>query len=179
MQTYVILLRGVMPTGKNKVPMAALRAALTKAGLTAVKTYIQSGNVVAQSALDHDALRSLVHNTIQQEIGADIAVVTLTATEMQQILANQPFTDGGHERLYFTVLAAQPDPDRLADLLALDFTPTQIQIIDTIVYILYATKASDSRFTNNFFERKLKVTATTRNFNTMMRLAELSAELLV
>lgn len=33
--------------------------------------------------------------------------------------------------------------------------------------------SGDSRFNNNYFERKLKVTATTRNFNTMTKLVKL------
>jgi uncharacterized protein (DUF1697 family) len=49
MTNDIILLRGVMPSGKNAVPMAPLRAALEKAGLHKVRTYIQSGNVLAQA----------------------------------------------------------------------------------------------------------------------------------
>lgn len=48
-------------------------------------------------------------------------------------------------------------------------------MVDDTIYTRYATKHSDSRFTNNFFERRLKVAATTRNFNTMSRLVDLSA----
>ena len=48
MGTYVVLLRGVMPYGRNKVPMATLRTILSEAGLENVQTYIQTGNVVAR-----------------------------------------------------------------------------------------------------------------------------------
>lgn len=40
MEQYVILLRGVTPTGQNKVLMEPLRAALANAGFEAVRTYI-------------------------------------------------------------------------------------------------------------------------------------------
>ena len=49
--TYVVLLRAVMPTGKNKVPMAQLREVLTQAGFENVRTYIQSGNVLLNTPL--------------------------------------------------------------------------------------------------------------------------------
>ena len=39
MNTRIILLRGVMPVGKNKVPMGQLREVLTKAGFKNVRTY--------------------------------------------------------------------------------------------------------------------------------------------
>jgi uncharacterized protein (DUF1697 family) len=74
MKTHAIFLRGVTPTGKNKVPMAELRAALTRAGLLDVQTYIQSGNVVARSRLARSALQAPVHDVIAQSIGADITV---------------------------------------------------------------------------------------------------------
>ena len=38
MRTYVVLLRGVMPYGRNKVPMATLRTILSEAGLRDVQT---------------------------------------------------------------------------------------------------------------------------------------------
>ena len=49
MKVYIALLRGINVSGKKKIPMADLRAMLTNMGLTNVKTYIQSGNVVFQS----------------------------------------------------------------------------------------------------------------------------------
>ncbi|MDU3831014.1 DUF1697 domain-containing protein, partial [Gemella haemolysans] len=42
----IALLRGVTPTGKNRIPkMSFLVEILEKVGLKKVKTYIQSGNV--------------------------------------------------------------------------------------------------------------------------------------
>jgi uncharacterized protein (DUF1697 family) len=79
MKTYIILLRGVMPTGKNKVPIALLRAALEKAGLKNVRTYIQSGNVVAESSLSQSRIEKLVHDVIKKRFGGDIAVLARTA----------------------------------------------------------------------------------------------------
>ncbi|WP_373809434.1 DUF1697 domain-containing protein, partial [Porphyromonas loveana] len=47
MTRYIVLLRGVMPTGKNRIPkMADLRDMLEREGFLHVRTYIQSGNIV-------------------------------------------------------------------------------------------------------------------------------------
>lgn len=170
---YVILLRGVMPTGRNRVPMAQLRTALTEAGLVEVRTYIQSGNVIAASPLDAAAVEQLVHDTIREKIGADIAVIVRTPEQLGRVLAQNPFPDADTSRLYYTLFQTPPDPKRLSDLLAMECAPDLIRVTDAALYTLYATKHSDSRFTNNFFESKLKVKATTRNFNTMTRLLEL------
>jgi uncharacterized protein (DUF1697 family) len=174
-QTYVILLRGVMPTGRNRVPMALLRDALVEAGLENVQTYIQSGNVIADSRLDAAAVERLVHDTIKEKIGADIAVIVRTPEQLGRVLAQNPFPDADTSRLYYTLFQTFPDPQRLSDLLAMDCAPDLIRVTDAALYTLYATKHSDSRFTNNFYESRLKVKATTRNFNTMTRLLELSS----
>lgn len=175
MQTYALFLRGVMPTGKNRVPMADLRAALSEAGLFDVRTYIQSGNAVARTALDIAAVEALVHDTIADKIGADIAVIARTHAQIKDVLAGNPFPLDAASRTYFSLLAATPEHEPLRELGKIDFAPDTVEIDVDTIYMLYATKYSDSKFNNNFFERKLKVAATTRNFNTMNRMLEMSA----
>lgn len=176
MQTYVILLRGVMPTGKNRVPMAELRVALADAGLAEVRTYIQSGNVIARSGLDPARVGRLVHEAIRRRMGADITVVTRTPAQVLRILALNPFPHADPARLYFTLLASPAAPALARGLLEIDFAPDEVKVVGDTIYTLYASKLSDSRYDNNYFERRLKVAATTRNFNTLSRLAELGAE---
>lgn len=178
MKPYVILLRGVMPTGKNKVPMAQLRTALAAAGLLDVQTYIQSGNVIACSDLERLTLEQLVHDVIAREIGAEIAVIARTAEEYRRVLDANPFPQADTSRLYFSLLSAQPAQKLLDELLGIDFSPEEVKIIDDVIYTLYATKQSDSRFHNNFYESRLKVAITTRNFNTTARLVAMSSEYL-
>ena len=174
-KSYAIFLRGVMPTGKNRVPMADLRVALADAGLADVKTYIQSGNAVARTGLGAGALESLVHEAIAREIGADIAVIVRTHEQIRQILESNPFPVDAASRTYFTLLAQRPAANLGEELLRLDFSPDRIKIVQDTLYTLYATKLSDSKFNNNFYERKLKLAATTRNYNTMSRMMELCA----
>lgn len=175
MKSYAILLRGVMPTGKNRVPMAALRVALADAGLLDVQTYIQSGNVIAKSRLDQTAIQALVHEVIARAIGAEIAVIARTHEQIRSVIECNPFPLNASARTYFSLLACTPTEPVIEDLRGLHFSPDDVRIIGSTIYTLYATKHSDSKFTNNFFERRLKIAATTRNFNTMSRLLELSA----
>ncbi len=164
-----------MPAGKNKVPMAPLRTALTKAGLEDVRTYIQSGNVVAASNLGQARLEKLVHDVIAKNFGGDITVVARMAAQFADTIKKNPFVRAEKSRLYFSLLASQPEPGLVKELLSTDFSPDKVRVVDDVIYTLYETKYSDSRFNNNFFERKLKIAATTRNFNTMTKLIELSA----
>ena len=175
MKKYAILLRGVTPTGRNRVPMAELRAALSDAGLLDVQTYIQSGNVIAKSALAQSSLESLVHEVIFRKIGADIAVIARTHKQLKRVMEDNPFPSSAASRTYFSLLSVPAAARLTEELSRLDFSPDCVRVGQDALYTLYATKHSDSKFNNNFFERKLKVSATTRNFNTMSRLVELSA----
>ena len=49
MSAFVVLMRGINVGGKNKIPMAELKARLEELGLEGVATYIQSGNVILHS----------------------------------------------------------------------------------------------------------------------------------
>jgi uncharacterized protein (DUF1697 family) len=175
MKTYIALLRGVMPSGKNRVPMADLRAALAEAGFPDVKTYIQTGNVILRSDLSREEIQGLIHEIILDKINADITVIARTRAELQSIFESNPFPPEANKRTYFTILESEPEAEKIDTFLALDFTPDEIVFQDDSIVILFATKYSDSKFNNNFIERKLKVATTTRNFNTMSRLLELSA----
>lgn len=174
MKTRIILLRGVMPTGQNKVLMAPLRAALEEAGLGNVRTYIQSGNVLASTDLAQAALETLVHRVIEQSFGGDIQVLAREAPYFQQALKRNPFKDSDPSKLYFTLLANRPADDLVTSFHALGHEPDQISVVGDMAYVLCATKYSDLRANNNFIERKLKVPATTRNFNTLSKLIALA-----
>lgn len=174
MTTYVILLRGVMPTGKNKVLMAPLRAALERAGLEEVRTYIQSGNVVAKTALSGPELETLVHEVIADTFGGDIKVLARPADYFKEALRRCPFRDTDTTRLYFTLLAAEPEREVLGAFLEPDYAPDSVVVRGDVVYLRFATTYSDSKLDNTFIERKLKVAATTRVYRTIAKLVELS-----
>ncbi|MBA3470268.1 MAG: DUF1697 domain-containing protein [Herpetosiphonaceae bacterium] len=176
MQTYIILLRGVMPTGKNKVLMAPLRAALEQAGLLDVQTYIQSGNIIATSPLSQLELEHLVHEVIEQDFGGDIAVLARTVEQFRTIFAANPFPNADTAKLHFTLLATIPEEDLVKQFLAPGYTPDEVKVIRDMVYIHCATTYSAGKLNNNFIERKLKVAATTRVYNTIAKLVALSSE---
>ena len=155
--------------------MTPLREALAEAGLEGVRTYIQSGNVVATSDLAHVEIEKLVHDLIHRRFGGNIAVLARTKKEFTSILKRCPFTDIDGSKLYFSLLASSPDKELLGEFLSTDFSPDQVRLASGTIYTLYATRHSASKFNNNYFERKLKVTATTRNLNTMSKLAALAA----
>jgi uncharacterized protein (DUF1697 family) len=176
MKTQIILLRAVTPTGKNKVPMARLRAVLTDAGFKNVRTYITSGNALVESDLPPREIEKQVHGLIKEHIGPDLAVVVRTGAELQTVLDENPFTEGYDLSHVFFASFASPPPDaKVNALLSEDFGDEKLVITGYAAYI-YTDLLGRGRLSNNFLEKKLGVAATTRNFNTMKKLVELSRE---
>ena len=119
-------------------------------------------------------IENLVHDVIHKNFGGDIAVLARTPGQFSEILKCNPFKEKDGKRLYFSLLATEPDKKLLKEFLSTDFSPDQVRYVGNTIYTLYATKHSDSKFNNNYFERKLKVTATTRNLNTMTKLVSIA-----
>src|SRR4051812_48791927 len=98
MGRQVALLRGVNVGGKNKVPMAALRALFESLGHTNVVTLIQSGNVVfdARTTVTSSALEE----AIEKEFGLDITVMVRTSAQLRHIIESRPFPGADETELH-------------------------------------------------------------------------------
>ena len=170
-----VLIRGVTPTGKNKVPMAQLRELLeVTRKFTSVQTYIQSGNVIVETELSIPETERVVHDIILDNFGGDLVVIAKNHEQLQRSFENYPIESIPTERRYYTFLKSAPTDEGLQKLAERDFGEDKYHVVGDMVYIAYATKASDSKLTNNVIEQKLGVSATTRNYNTMKKLVELT-----
>jgi uncharacterized protein (DUF1697 family) len=179
MNTYIVLLRGVMPSGKNKVPMVRLREVLSGVGFGNVRTYVQSGNVLVDTGLSADEVGKSVRELIKKHIGPDLAVVVRTGPELQKVLEENPFQQGYDiSRVFFVVLAQIPAMEKVQELSAQDFGDEKLAFSTTkdTAYMYIPGPYGRGRLSNNFLEKKLGVSATMRNFNTMSRLVEMSGD---
>lgn len=175
MKTTIVLLRAVTPTGKNKVPMAQLREVLTQAGFANVRTYIQSGNALVDTDLSAKEVEARVHDLIRQRIGPDLAIVARTRAQLQKVLAENPFKEGYDiSRVFFASFSESPPRETVESLLAQDFSPEKLAINGHTAYMYIPGIYGRVKLSNNFLERKLGVSATTRNFNTLNKLIEMS-----
>jgi len=175
MKTYFVLLRGVNVSGKNIIKMAILKDVLIDNNFQNVTTYIQSGNIVLTSDLNKKEVSNKIQQLIYDHFQLQIAVFCLDLKEMESALKNNPFTnDIEPNKLFFTFLKEEPAVDLLADLEKIDFANDQFKVIDKVLYFYLPLGMSNSKLNNNFFEKKLKVTATGRNLNTIHKLIDLA-----
>ncbi len=176
-RTYIVLLRGVMPFGKNRVPMARLREVLGTEGFGKVRTYIQSGNALVDTGLTAMEVEKLVHDAIEKHIGPDLMVVARTGAQLQKVLEGNPF-GGGFDisRVFFVIFKDAPSVEKTRELLAEDFGAEKLAVDGTAAYMYIPGSAARSKVSNNFLEKRLGISATTRNFNTMNKLIEMIHE---
>ncbi|HMH70485.1 MAG TPA: DUF1697 domain-containing protein [Candidatus Saccharimonadales bacterium] len=93
MNTYVILLRGINVGGKNKVPMAALRACLDELGFSNISTYIASGNIIVESNTHPAEIKSQIEEALSKNFTLDsklIKVLVLSYEQLQAVINNKP-----------------------------------------------------------------------------------------
>jgi uncharacterized protein (DUF1697 family) len=92
MPTFIALLRAVNVGGTGKLPMKDLSALCTgRLGFENVRTYIQSGNVVFESSLSEDTIRTRLEKALTEQLGKQAHVVVRTASEMRSVLKANPF----------------------------------------------------------------------------------------
>lgn len=177
---YLALLRGINVSGQKIIKMEHLRALMADAGYKNVKTYIQSGNIVFSSneKSKQKAAKS-IENLIKKHYGFDVSVLILDAPVIDKIIADNPYTKGtepepaGIKKIYVTFLSDVPLPENAEKLLEAAIGEDAITLAGDVVYFKLANGAADSKLSNNFIESRLKVKATTRNWNTTLRLATL------
>ena len=103
MTTFLILLRGINVGGRNKVPMAPLRALLEELGYTDVSTYIASGNVILRSDRPAKAIKEEIEAALPKAFRLDselIAVLVLTPAQLRAIVDDRPRGFGAHPETY-------------------------------------------------------------------------------
>ena len=176
MNTWILLLRGVMPTGKNKVPMADLRSALTRAGFARVRTWIQSGNVLVDTDLDRGHTREKVRQGLLSDLKVDLAVMATTQGEVMEVLAQNPFEGADPDRVFYGFFNDAPDEDKARALMAEDFGEDRVAVTGRAVYMLIPGSAARSKLNNAFLQRRLGVDLTFRNRNTLNKLCEMAKE---
>jgi uncharacterized protein (DUF1697 family) len=171
MKTYIVILRGINVSGKNILPMAALREMLSSLQFENIQTYIQSGNIVLNSELSKEEVIGKVKRGIASKFGYDVPVLARTIDEWKNAITNNPYPIENHKIVSFTFLNEVPVKTTIGVNITNDDVYT---VVNDMVYMYCPDGFGKTKLTNNLFEKKLKVTATSRNFRTTMKLLEMA-----
>ncbi len=178
MTTYISLLRGINVAGKV-IRMADLKTMYESLGFSDVTTYIQSGNVIFGSpGKNPDAIAGMIVEGVRKKFGFDVTVIVRQPGEMTKIIRKNPFIgrNGVNDKgLYITFLqqkVSAPLVKALGPMAA--ETNDEYEVLGTEIYLHCHAGYGKTLLNNSFFERELKVRATTRNWNTLNVLAEMA-----
>lgn len=174
MTTYAALLRGINVGGNNKVPMADLRALCLGLGYDNVETYIQSGNVVFDASGSEAEVVAAMEAALLETFALTLSVVLRSAAELVGIVARNPFpndTDG--TKLHVTYFAS-PLPAAMVAKLDPALAPPDTFVIDGRNMYLHLPGGMGTSKLAVHIGQKLGKLGTSRNWNTVLKLVEMS-----
>jgi uncharacterized protein (DUF1697 family) len=169
MSVFIVLLRAINVGGTGKLPMSDLRSLCEKAGFRNVRTYIASGNVVAE----RDGSEAEAKGALKAELGAyagkPVGVIVRTGAEMSKVVGNNPFRDRAASQTVAIFLELAPPPDVLKDVKGQ--ANEELRLGAREIYVHYPDGIGRS---------KLRIPAasngTARNMNTVAKLAAMAGE---
>jgi uncharacterized protein (DUF1697 family) len=172
----IALLRAVNVAGKNKIIMDELCKSLEDLEFTNISSYIQSGNIIFESANDNKTNRTLIKDQIKKTFDLDIEVSVLYRKKLECVIKNSAFLDSDYDlkALYYCFLFDKSEINNIDDITAKATQDEEIILNEDMAYLYYPNGMGKSKITNNLIESKLKVSSTIRSHNTIVKLLELS-----
>ena len=181
MQTFISILRGINVSGQKKILMADLKALYESLHFKEVATYIQSGNVVFKSdaKLSDVQLAQKIEKAIGAKYNFEVPVMIRSIEEWEKAISQNSFTKEKNidlKKLHITFLSEVPARENVESIKNADFLPDQFVIKGKEIYLHIPESYGETKLSNNFFEKKLKTKATTRNWNTVNKLFEMASQ---
>ena len=176
MPKYVALLRGINVGGNNMIKMEKLRETIASLGFEDVKSYINSGNLIFETAKTADGkLAKEIHDAIERDFGFDISVMVRSMAEIEAIIAKNPFAGQfeNHKDMHLFFLDAELTEDQKTQLFAQANDNEMFAIIDRHILCLLRIHILDSSVGKGFIDKKLKVATTARNWRTVNKILEM------
>ena len=178
MPRQVALLRGINLGARNRVSMPELRELLEGLGHEDVRTLLQSGNVVLTSEESGEQLEQSLEKAIARELGVESRMIVRTARELAAVVKRNPLADVADDpkRYQVSFLSDTLAPAVKKQLEAADVAPERVAVHGREIYAWHPAGIQRSPLVKLLTDKKLGVTATARNWNTVTKLLELARE---
>ena len=178
MAVYISLIRGINVGGHKIIKMEALRALYDSLNLTGAQTLLQSGNVVfSADHLDRPGLARQIEEAIEKSFGFHARVILRTVREWRDVMARNPLGTEARDdpaRMHVMFLSDAPTDDAKASLMKAHQGPEKLHFSGHELFLYYPDGVGRSKLTNVFIERHLGLTGTARNWNTVIKLAQMA-----
>nr|WP_255626544.1 DUF1697 domain-containing protein [Phyllobacterium sp. KW56] len=170
------MFRGV--GGDTLLPVQPLKAALVEEGFESVVTYINTGNVVLTSNDRPKRIAKRVATTALEHFGFSKHIMIVSRAEWAKLITQNPFPLAVSEpaKLHAYVLERTPDAEAVKALEQKAIGPEQFEIRGRVLYYYTPQGVSNARL-HPKIEKTLRVAATARNWNTVLKLAHLAKQM--
>jgi uncharacterized protein (DUF1697 family) len=178
MARQIALLRGIN-LGKNKrLSMADLRELMHALGYEDAKTLLQSGNVVFTASERPGTVTRRIKARLARDAGIEADVLVRTRDEIAKIVARNPLREQvtDPKRYLVVFLSEKPDPKLLREIDTEQFEPERFHVHGREIYVWLPQGVQKARLTHAFWEKRLHLTATSRNWNTVEKLLAVADE---
>jgi uncharacterized protein (DUF1697 family) len=167
--------------GHNKIKATELSLLYRKMGLKDVRTYIQSGNVIFShdDNADVNLVASNIESAIRKEFNFTIPVCIRTVSEIKKVVADIPFFDEMNfdpSKLAVIFLYEMPSVEQVEKVKNIDYPPDKFKIIGKEIFIYCPNGFGKTKLYTNFFENKMKVKGTARNWKTIKNILEIAGK---
>jgi uncharacterized protein (DUF1697 family) len=178
MTRHIGLLRGINVGGNNLIAMVDLRTMLEDLGFTGAKTILQSGNVVFEAGRHKPAsIETMVEARTLERFGAQVDWFVRTADEWDAVIEADPFPRVAEaDPSHYLVFCLEREPKR-ADVTAMQSSlpgKERVHAAGRQLYVTYPDGIGKSKLTMPWLERKLGLSGTARNWNTVLKLQALA-----
>jgi uncharacterized protein (DUF1697 family) len=178
MARQIALLRGINLGSNRRVAMGRLRELIAELGYGDVRTYLQSGNVVLTSPAPPERLQRELEELIAREVGLETRVLVRTRDELADVIERDPLAGvaDNPKRYQVSFLSAEPDPEVVRELGRVDVAPERFVVSGREIYAWHPDGIQRSKLVAALSDKRLGVTATARNWNTVTKLLALADE---
>ncbi|WP_406724818.1 DUF1697 domain-containing protein [Streptomyces sp. GD-15H] len=177
--TYAALLRGINVGGSRRVPMAELRTLMEGLGHDAVRTHLQSGQAVFTSPHgDEESLAAELAEAIERHFGFAVDVIVRDHAYLRGVADACPFpaAESAPKQLHVTYFSAAVGADRFTQIDGAAHLPEEFRLGDRALYLYAPDGLGRSKLAEQLARPRITkgVIATTRNWNTVAKLVELT-----
>ncbi len=180
MNSWIAILRGINVSGLRKLTMKELSTLFEGLRCNNVRTYIQSGNVVFESAkLDPANFAKQAEARIKKQYNFDVPVIVRSLADMKHVSKANPYLKRKGielDKLHVTFFGEAPVAALAEKIMGVTFGNDSFSLIGGEVYVHCPDGYGKTKLNNTFFESKLKVIASTRNWRTVNQLVRMGEE---
>lgn len=168
-------------TGHNSIKMADLSSLYNRLGFRENKTYIQSGNVIfkAEGNVSEKEIAGKIEKEIYDKYGYTVPAMIRNMDELKNLFKTNPYLaepDFDPSKMAVIFLHEAVTDAQIEKMRNVNYPPDKYQLADGEIFIYCPNGFGRTKLYTNFFEDKMKVTGTARNWKTITAILGLAEE---